>query len=95
MQLLEDRIRKDGKVREGNVLKVDSFLNHQMDVNLFREIGKEFQRRFAGEEITKILPSRHLESELPVLWLKFLMFRLCLQRKHRPKISPEMFIPQK
>lgn len=45
MQLLEDRIRKDGKVREGNVLKVDSFLNHQMDVNLFREIGKEFQRR--------------------------------------------------
>ena len=39
MQLLEDRIRKDGKVREGNVLKVDSFLNHQMDVNLFREIG--------------------------------------------------------
>ena len=47
MQLLEDRIRKDGKVREGNVLKVDSFLNHQMDVNLFREIGKEFLRRFA------------------------------------------------
>ena len=45
MQLLEDRIRKDGKVREGNVLKVDSFLNHQMDVNLFREIGKEFQDR--------------------------------------------------
>ena len=42
MQLLEDRIRKDGKVREGNVLKVDSFLNHQMDVNLFREIGKSF-----------------------------------------------------
>ena len=37
MQLLEDRIRKDGKVREGNVLKVDSFLNHQMDVNLFRD----------------------------------------------------------
>ena len=55
MQLLEDRIRKDGKVREGNVLKVDSFLNHQMDVNLFREIGKEFQRRFAGEEIPKVL----------------------------------------
>ena len=59
MQLLEDRIRKDGKVREGNVLKVDSFLNHQMDVNLFREIGKEFQRRFAGEEITKILTIYH------------------------------------
>ena len=40
MQILKDRIRKDGKIREGNVLKVDSFLNHQMDVSLFREIGK-------------------------------------------------------
>ena len=55
MQILKDRIRKDGKIREGNVLKVDSFLNHQMDVSLFREIGKEFKRRFEGEEITKIL----------------------------------------
>ena len=55
MQLLKDRIRKDGKIKEGNVLKVDSFLNHQMDVMLFQEIGKEFKRRFADEEITKIL----------------------------------------
>lgn len=55
MQLLKDRIRKDGKIKEGNVLKVDSFLNHQMDISLFREIGKEFKRRFEGEEINKIL----------------------------------------
>lgn len=55
MQLLKDRIRKDGKIKEGNVLKVDSFLNHQMDVKSFQEIGKEFKRRFEGEEITKIL----------------------------------------
>ena len=55
MQLLKARIRKDGKVKEGNVLKVDSFLNHQMDVRLFREIGKEFKRRFEGTEINKIL----------------------------------------
>ena len=55
MQLLKDRIRKDGKIKEGNVLKVDSFPNHQMDVKLFQEIGKEFKRRFADEEITKIL----------------------------------------
>ena len=55
MQLLKDRIRKDGKIKEGNVLKVDSFLNHQMDVKLFQEIGKEFKRSFADEEITKIL----------------------------------------
>lgn len=55
MQLLKDRIRKDGKVKEGNVLKVDSFLNHQMDTALFREMGKELKKRFAGEEINKIL----------------------------------------
>ena len=55
MKLLKDRIRKDGKIKEGNVLKVDSFLNHQMDVNLFHEIGKEFKSRFEGEEINKIL----------------------------------------
>ena len=46
---------KDGKVKEGNVLKVDSFLNHQMDIRLLDEIGREFRRRFAGEEINKIL----------------------------------------
>lgn len=55
MELLKERIRKDGKVREGNVLKVDSFLNHQMDITLFAEIGKEFKRRFANETVTKIL----------------------------------------
>lgn len=55
MKLLEDRIIKDGKVKEGNVLKVDSFLNHQIDVDLLNELGKEFKRLFEGEEITKIL----------------------------------------
>lgn len=55
MKLLEDRIRKDGKVKAGNVLKVDSFLNHQMDIALFQELGKEFKRRFEGEEVNKIL----------------------------------------
>ncbi len=55
MQLLKDRIRKDGLIKEGNVLKVDSFLNHQMDITLFMEIGKEFKRRFANCEINKIL----------------------------------------
>lgn len=55
MQLLKDRIRKDGKIKAGNVLKVDSFLNHQMDIGLFQEIGKEFKRRFADLEVNKIL----------------------------------------
>lgn len=55
MNFLEERIVKDGIVKEGNVLKVDSFLNHQMDINLFKEIGKEFKRRFADKPINKIL----------------------------------------
>ena len=55
MELLKERIRRDGKVKGTDVLKVDSFVNHQMDVELFAEIGKEFKRRFAGCEINKIL----------------------------------------
>ena len=55
MKLLEERIRKDGIVKEGNVLKVDSFLNHQMDTDLFNEMGKEFKRLFADKPINKIL----------------------------------------
>ena len=55
MELLKERIRKDGVVKGTDVLKVDSFLNHQMDVELFEEIGKEFHRRFAGCGVNKIL----------------------------------------
>lgn len=55
MQLLKERILKDGVVKPGNVLKVDSFLNHQMDIPLINEIGKEFHRRFSTAGITKIL----------------------------------------
>lgn len=55
MELLKQRIVKDGKVKPGNVLKVDSFLNHQIDVDFINELGKEFKRRFADSEITKIL----------------------------------------
>ena len=55
MNCLEARIAKDGVVKEGNVLKVDSFLNHQMDISLLNEIGEEFHRRFADHPITKVL----------------------------------------
>lgn len=55
MNFLEERIVKDGVVKEGNVLKVDSFLNHQMDIRLFGEIGAEFKRRFADVPVSKIL----------------------------------------
>ena len=55
MKLLEERIRKDGIIKPGNVLKVDSFINHQMDVELISEMGKEWKRLFAEKKINKIL----------------------------------------
>lgn len=55
MNFLEERILKDGIVKEGNVLKVDSFLNHQMDISLFEKMGEEWKRRFAGKTINKVL----------------------------------------
>ena len=55
MKLLEERIRKDGIVRPGNVLKVDSFINHHMDIALFEEMAKEWKRLFSGKPINKIL----------------------------------------
>lgn len=55
MNFLEERIQRDGIVKEGNVLKVDSFLNHQMDIRLFRQMGDEWKRRFEGADINKIL----------------------------------------
>jgi len=55
MNFLEERILKDGVVKEGNVLKVDSFLNHQIDINLYNEMGKEWAKRFEGKKINKIL----------------------------------------
>lgn len=55
MNFLEERIEKDGVVKEGNVLKVDSFLNHQMDIDLFEKMGEEWKRRFAGKPINKVV----------------------------------------
>ena len=55
MNFLEERIARDGVVKQGNVLKVDSFLNHQMDIGLMEEIGREFKRRFNGKTVTKVL----------------------------------------
>ena len=55
MNFLEERISKDGVVKEGNILKVDSFLNHQMDIKLFNQMGEEFKKRFADKKINKIL----------------------------------------
>ena len=78
MKILEDRIRQDGVLKPGNVLKVDNFLNHQMDIALFDEMGKEWARRFADKPINKILTieasgigivSRHF-GNVPVVFAK-------------------------
>ena len=109
MQLLEERIRKDGIIKEGNVLKVDRFLNHQMDIELFDEMGKEFKRLFADKPINKILTieasgigiacvvARHFHpvSALPASRRSILMFLSFLRRKIRPKILPETFSPHR
>lgn len=55
MEYLKQKILKEGIIREGRILKVDSFLNHQIDVEFLNEVGKEFQRRFSDKEVTKIL----------------------------------------
>jgi xanthine phosphoribosyltransferase len=55
MELLKERIRRDGKIKDGHIIKVDGFLNHQIDINLLNEIGKEFKRLFDGENITKVI----------------------------------------
>ena len=74
MKLLKDRILKDGVVKPGNILKVDSFLNHQMDITLINEIGKEFKRRFSDCPITKSLQLKHPVSVSPVLLHSTLMY---------------------
>lgn len=55
MDLLKDRIRRDGKIKDNHIIKVDGFLNHQIDINLLNEIGKEFKRLFEAEKITKVI----------------------------------------
>lgn len=95
MELLKERIRKDGVVKEGNVLKVDRFLNHQMDVKLFREIGKEFKKRFEGEDINKILTIEASGIGIACVVAEILMYQSYLQRKHRQRTSREMYIQQK
>ena len=67
MNFLEEKIVKEGVVKKGNILKVDSFLNHQMDVKLFRQMGEEFKKRFADKPINKILSKKFLNPEDHIL----------------------------
>lgn len=86
MNFLEERILKDGIIKEGNVLKVDSFLNHQMDIDLFNEIGREFKKRFEGKEINKILTIEASGIRVHVLRRSIFMCRSYLQKNLRASI---------
>lgn len=93
MKLLEDRIRKDGKIKGGDVLKVDSFLNHQMDVDLFNEIGKEFQRLYGDCGVTKILTIEASGIGIACVTAQFFHCPVIFAKKIRQRISRGMSIP--
>lgn len=89
MNFLEERIMKDGIVKEGNVLKVDSFLNHQMDIRLFDEMGAEWKRRFADKPINKILTIEASGIGIACVAADILMYRSSLPRSPKASILRE------
>ena len=93
MKLLEDRIRKDGRIREnGAVLKVDSFLNHQMDVELFNEMGKEFFRLFGDEKITRLLTIEASGIGIACIAGQYFNVPVLFAKKSRSKnIDPDVY----
>lgn len=95
MELLKERIRKDGKVRGTDVLKVDSFLNHQMDVDLFAEIGKEFKRRFADCDVNKILTIEASGIGIACITAQFFHCPVIFAKKNQTKnIAGEVYTSQ-
>ena len=92
MELLKERIRRDGKVKGTDVLKVDSFLNHQMDVELFAEIGKEFKRRFSDCEVNKILTIEASGIGIAAVTAQFFNVPVVFAKKSQSKnIDGEVF----
>lgn len=95
MELLKQRIRKDGVVKGNDVLKVDSFLNHQMDVALFAEIGKEFQRRFEGCGVNKILTIEASGIGIACIAAQFFHCPVIFAKKSKTKnIAGEVYTTQ-
>ena len=95
MNFLEERIVKDGIVKEGNVLKVDSFLNHQMDISLFEQMGEEFKKRFAGENINKILTIEASGIGIACVVAKYFNAPVVFAKKSKSiNIEGEMYIAE-
>lgn len=92
MQLLMERIKKDGIVHAGNVLKVDSFLNHQMDIDLFSEIGREFFQRFSNDTVTKILTIEASGIGIACVTAQFFKVPVLFAKKNKTKnIAGEVY----
>ena len=95
MNFLEERILKDGVVKPGNVLKVDSFLNHQMDINLLEEMGKEFYRRFKDKKITKILTIEASGIAIACFAAKYFNVPVVFAKKSKSiNIDGDMFVAE-
>ena len=93
MELLKERIRKDGVVKGTDVLKVDSFLNHQMDVELFEEMGKEFRRRFDGCGVNKILTIEASGIGIACVAAQFFRCPVVFAKKNRSRnISDDVYV---
>ena len=95
MNFLEERIEKDGIVKEGNVLKVDSFLNHQMDVSLLDRIGKEFYDRFKNKQITKVLTIEASGIAIACFVAKYFNVPLIFAKKSKSvNIDGDMYVAE-
>ena len=95
MNFLEERIVKDGIVKEGNVLKVDSFLNHQMDIHLFEQMGEEFKRRFVGKNINKILTIEASGIGIACIVAKYFDASVVFAKKSKSiNIEGEMYVAE-
>ena len=95
MNFLEERIQKDGLIKPGNVLKVDSFLNHQMDVKLLDEIGREFRQRFGAEPITKVLTVESSGIAIAVAVAReFGVPMVCAKKSQSVNLDGEMYVAE-
>ena len=95
MKILEDRIRQDGVLKPGNVLKVDNFLNHQMDIALFDEMGKEWARRFAGKPINKILTIEASGIWIACVAAEYFGAPVVIAKKHQSiNIDGDMYVAE-
>ena len=95
MKLLEERIKKDGRVLPGNILKVDGFINHQMDIALFNELGREFARRFSGCGINKILTIEASGIGIACIAAQYFDAPVVFAKKNRSSNIPEQVYTSK